>query len=290
MTVRDDPTAKGQISARSRWHFVEGGRVALDGGFEPGRIYDVVYRARDPRVVGSGLAGTRDLISFLRSTQSNANPLRGIRLTYGWGVSQSGRFLRHLLYEGFNEDEQGHRVFDGIIDDVGGAGRGSFNNRFGQASRDAEQHFNIFYPVARFPFTDGPETDAETGQTGSLLARAEARGVAPKLFHVLSNSEYFNRVGSLIHTDPAGTRDMEIPDSVRVYFVASAPHYSGSIPPAESKGDDAPGQTPLNPVSRNTIERALLQAMDKWVADGVAPPPSRYPRLSDGTLTKPEAA
>jgi len=134
MTVRDEPTARGQLIPRSRrWRFVDGGTVALDGGFEPGRIYDVVYRAKDPRVVGCGLAGTRDLISFLKYDRSTANPTPGLRYAMGWGVSQSGRLLRHFLYQGFNADEQGRIVFDGVFDQVGGAGRGSFNHRFGQA-------------------------------------------------------------------------------------------------------------------------------------------------------------
>ncbi|HMB78808.1 MAG TPA: hypothetical protein VKI43_02025, partial [Vicinamibacterales bacterium] len=107
MTVRDDPTAKGQLIPRSRWHFVDGGTVALDGGFEPGRIYDVVYRTADPRVVGIGLSGTRDLISFMKYDASAENPMPGLHYAIGWGVSQSGRFLRHFLYQGFNEDEQG---------------------------------------------------------------------------------------------------------------------------------------------------------------------------------------
>src|SRR5256885_1749911 len=114
MTVRDEPTAKGEVIPRSRWRFVDGGTVALDGGFEPGRIYDVVYRAADPRVVGLGLSGTRDLVSFVKNDASDANPARGVRLAVGWGVSQSGRFLRHFLYQGFNEDEQGRRVSAGV--------------------------------------------------------------------------------------------------------------------------------------------------------------------------------
>ncbi|MBV8820154.1 MAG: hypothetical protein JO022_17470, partial [Acidobacteriaceae bacterium] len=191
MTVRDRPADPPRTIARSKWRFVDDSSVALDGGFEMGRIYDVVYRARDPRVVGTGLAGTRDLISFLKYDRTAANPAPGIRFAYGWGVSQSGRFLRHFLYEGFNEDEHNRIVFDGVIDEVGGAGRGSFNHRFAQASRDAEEFFNVFYPVDMFPFTDAPETDPVTGRTDSLLSHAEARHVAPKLFHILSNSEYF---------------------------------------------------------------------------------------------------
>ncbi len=286
MTVRDRPLDKPQTISRSKWRFVGDGSVTLDGGFELGRIYDVVYRVRDPRVVGVGLAGTRDLISFLKYTKTDANPLRGVQYAYGWGVSQSGRVLRHFLYEGFNEDEQGKQVFDGVIDEVGGAGRGSFNHRFAQASRDAEEFFNVFYPADMFPFTDGPETDPETGETGSLLARAEARHVSPKMFHIWSNSEYFNRDGSLIHTDPAGKRDIDPPENVRIYLAASGPHFAGAWPPEPANGTAAP----LNPLNRSAILRPLLQAMDAWVVDGIAPPASRYPRISDGTLTLPENA
>src|SRR5262245_47337870 len=151
MTVRDEPTAKGTPIPRSKWRFGDAGTVSLDGGFEPGRIYDVVYRTADPRVIGLGLSGTRDLVSFIKYDRTGANPARGITFAFGWGVSQSGRFLRHFLYQGFNEDEQGRRVFDGVFDQVGGAGRGSFNHRFGQASRDALQFFNILFPVDLFP-------------------------------------------------------------------------------------------------------------------------------------------
>jgi hypothetical protein len=286
MTVRDRPLDPPQRIPREKWRFVDDVNVTLDGGFELGRIYDVVYRARDPRVLGCGLAGTRDLISFVKHTSGAANPLAGIRIAYGWGVSQSGRFLRHFLYEGFNEDEQGRQVFDGVIDEVGGAGRGSFNHRFGQASRDAEEFFNVFYPVDMFPFTDGPETDGETGATDSLLASAEARHVVPKMFHVLSNSEYFNRAGSLVHTDPSGKADMVLPETTRIYSVAAGPHFIGAWPPAPQPGTAAP----LSPLNRAPIMRALLDAMDKWVVDGVAPPPSRYPKIADGTLTTPAAA
>jgi len=266
LTVRDRVLDPPQRIPRAQWRFVDDNTVALDSGFEPGKIYDVVYRARDPRVVGLGLAGTRDLISFFKHTNTEANPLRGVRFAYGWGVSQSGRLLRHFLYEGFNEDEQGQPVFDGVIDEVGGAGRGSFNHRFAQASRDAEQFFNILYPVDMFPFTDGPETDPETGETGALLARAEARHVSPKIFHVLSNSEYFNRGGSLIHTDPAGQRDIEPPANTRIYAVASGPHFAGPFPPAPVNGTAAP----LNPLNRVQILRALLRAMDAWVVESTS--------------------
>jgi hypothetical protein len=290
MTVRDDPVAKGEVIPRARWRFVDSGTVALDGGFEPGRIYDVVYRTADPRILGCGLAGVRDLVSFMKHDTSSDNPMPGLRFAIGWGVSQSGRFLRHFLYEGFNQDEQGRRVFDGVFDQVGGSGRGSFNHRFGQASRDALQHFNILFPVDLFPFTDGPSTDPETGATDSLLARAERSGTVPKVFHLLTNSEYFNRAGSLVHTDAAGTRDAALPATTRVYTIASAPHGPGPFPPAGHRGGGQVGRAALNPLNYSAAVRALFRALDRWVVEDVAPPPSVYPRLDDGTLTSPAKA
>jgi hypothetical protein len=290
MTVRDDPTAKGQVIPHARWHFVDGGTVALDGGFEPGRIYDVVYRTADPRVLGFSLSGARDLISFLKYDTSADNPIPGLHYAIGWGVSQSGRYLRHFLYQGFNEDEQGRKVFDGMFDQVGGAGRGSFNHRFGQASRDALQHFNILFPVDLFPFTDGPSTDPESGITDSLLARAERTGTAPKIFHLLTNSEYFNRAGSLVHTDPTGTKDADLPANTRVYMIASAPHGPGPFPPMSNVGGGMTGRAMLNPLNYSPAVRALFRALDRWIVDDVAPPPSAYPKIADGTLTPPAKA
>jgi hypothetical protein len=290
MTVRDDPTAKGQVIPRSRWHFTDAQNVALDGGFEPGRIYDVVYRTADPRVLGCGLAGTRDLISFFKYDTSPDNPSPGLKHAIGWGVSQSGRFLRHFLYQGFNADEQGRKVFDGVFDQVGGAGRGSFNHRFGQASRDALQFFNILFPVDLFPFTDGPSTDPETGITDALLARADRTNTTPKVFHLLTNSEYFNRAGSLVHTDPTGTKDAELPSNTRIYMIASAPHGPGPFPPSSNVGGGMVGRAPLNPLDYRPAVRALFHALDRWIEEDATPPPSAYPKISDGTLTAPSRA
>jgi hypothetical protein len=290
MTVRDDPTARGERIPRTRWRFVDGQTVALDGGFEPGRIYDVVYRSADPRVLGCGLAGTREIVSFMKFDTSPENPMPGLRYAIGWGVSQSGRFLRHFLYEGFNADVAGRRVFDGVFDQVGGAGRGSFNHRFGQASRDALQFFNILFPVDLFPFTDGPETDPESGAVDSLLARSEKSSTSPKLINLLTNSEYFNRAGSLVHTDPTGTKDAELPPNTRIYMIASAPHGPGPFPPASNRSGDLVGRAALNPLNYSSAVRALFRGLDRWVVEDVPPPPSAYPRIADGTLTTPERA
>ena len=200
-------------------------------------------------------------------------------------MSQTGRFLRHFVYEGFNEDEQGARVFDGLIDQVGGAGRGSFNHRFGQQSRDQLQHFNILYPVDMFPFTDADQLDPETGVTDGLLARATRTNTVPKFFHVLTDSEYFNRAGSLIHTDVDGTRDVPPPPTSRIYFIASAPHIVGAFPPAPFGDADFVGRANMNTLVYTPVIRALFRSLDRWITEGTEPPPSRYPRLDDGTLT-----
>lgn len=289
--VRTLPTDAPVVVPRARWRFASATTITLDGGFEAGRIYDVVYRARDPRVVGVGLAGTRDLISFFKhATAAEGNPSPGLRHAIGWGVSQTGRFLRHFVYEGFNEDEQGRIVFDGVFDQVGGAGRGSFNHRFGQQSRDQLQHFNIQYPVDMFPFTDDDQTDPVTGTADGLLARARRTRTVPRMFHLLTNSEYFNRAGSLVHTDVTGTRDVPPPATSRVYMVASAPHIVGPFPPAPFADKDFVGQADMNPLVYTPVIRALFRALDRWVAADVEPPPSRYPMLADGTLVAPEAA
>lgn len=288
MTIRDTATGAAQPIPRADWQMLPEGKVSLKGGFAPGMIYDVIYKAKNPRVLGASFAATRDLITYFKSA-SNKN-LPSIKLAYGWGVSQSGRYLRHFIYEGFNEQEVGGKVFDAVFDEVGGAGRGSFNNRFGQASRDAEQHFNFFFPVDIFPFTDSPATDPFTKQTDALLARAEAKKVTPLIFHVLSSSEYYNRAGSLIHTDPEGKADVAPPATSRIYLISSTPHFPGTFPPSRQGGAEPETAAALNPLSRTPIMRALFMALDAWACLGISPPDSQYPKLSNQTLVAPTSA
>jgi hypothetical protein len=288
--VRDHRLDPPRLVPRRSWRFVDPATVALDGGFEPGRIYEAVYRSRDPRVAGCSLAATRDLISFLKSERGEANPLAGVTLALAHGVSQSGRFLRHFLHEGFNEDEQGRRVFDGVLVEVAGGGRGSFNHRFAQASRDGYPHWNVHYPTDVFPFADLPLTDSGTGATAGLLDRARATGTAPRLFHVMTAFEYWSRAGSLVHTDLDGARDAALADTSRVFFIASAQHGPGSLPPPAGGTTANRGLHAGNPNDFRPALRALVRALDQWVATGVEPPPSEHPRIADGTLVRPEMA
>jgi hypothetical protein len=285
--VRDRALDAPRRLPRTSWRFADATTVALDGGFEPGRIYEVVYRSRDPHVAGCGFAATRDFVSFLKHAPAPANPIAGVRLAIAHGVSQSGRFLRQFLHEGFNEDEEGRRVFDGVLADVAGGGRGDFNRRFAQASRDGHQHWNVHYATDVFPFTDLPGADPVSGARGGLLDRAITTDTVPKVFHFFGAYEYWNRAASLVTTDADGARDAPLPGTSRVYFVASAQHGSGRIPPAPA-GADAVHAT--NPNDYRPALRALVRALDLWVSDGVTPPESRFARLSDGTLSAPDAA
>lgn len=259
--------------------------IEIAGGIQPGYIYELVYEAQGPIVQGLGLAGMRELISFLKHETSADNPLAqgdasAARYAYGFGVSQSGRCLRQFLYDGFNADEDGRRVFDGVIPHVAGAGMGYFNHRFASPTRHNTQHDNHQYPADVFPFTYGEERDAFTDREDGILSRALASGTSPRVMHVQTSSEYWNRAGSLVHMDPLGERDAEIPDDVRIYTIGGAQHGPGNGIPAEGGN----GRLPRNPTDYRPILRALLIALDHWVRDGVTPPPSVYPRIDDGTL------
>ena len=282
LTVRAYPYCEAEKIGRDQWAFdrLEDGRAAIrfPQGFEPGRIYNLIYTGKNPTVIGTGFAATRDFVSFLKYG-TDGNPLgNAIERAYAFGSSQSGRFLRHMLYEGFNEDEVGRKVFDGVFANVAGGARGSFNHRFAQPSRHASAHFDALYPTEWFPFTDLSQIDPETREKGGLLDRCDAAGVTPRIFYTNTSTEYWNRSASLVHTDVNGQEDVEVHPSVRVYHFASTKHGPGDVP-------KKPRQTvPPNPVNFRYAERALLVALDRWVREDVDPPESRYGRVADGSL------
>ncbi len=254
------------------------GHLWVKGGLRPGWLYELVYTARDPRVSGLGLAAVRDCVSFFR--YENKTPLAGaIQHAYIFGISQSGRFVNHFIYEDFNADERGRMVFDGGISHVSGSGRGLFNQRFGMATLCATQHENVLVPSESFPFNTVPQTDPVTRRTGDLLASARARGKMPKIFFTQSSTEYWTRGASLLHTDVDGKRDASLDPNVRLYLAAGAQHLGGTTTDRRSY------QNLCNPLNdRPPILRALLVALDDWASRGVPPPDSRYPRISNGTL------
>jgi len=262
-------------------------RCRVAGGFRPGYLYELVCEAEGPIVQGLGLAATRDLVSFLRYSDTPSNPLRltaggrAIQRTHGFGVSQSGRFLRHFLCQGFNADEQGRRVFDGVMPHVAGGGLGFFNQRFAQPTRHNAQHDEHLYPTDVFPFTYGESIDPYSKRTTGILRRLRADDpqALPKVMHTQSAAEYWHRSGSLVHTDPLGERDADIPANVRIYAFGGTQHGPASDPPGRGLG-----QNLLNPGDYRPQLRALLDALDAWVKADAAPPPSVYPRVDQGTL------
>jgi hypothetical protein len=284
LTVRDRNDGARRPIARSAWKIVEGTHVSMEAGFEPGKVYELVYTAKDPALEGLGPTAIRDFISYMKFGNGNtvtslADQSRFIKRAYGFGVSQSGRFLRTFLYYGFNADEQGRKVFDGVMAHVAGGGRGSFNIRFGQPSRDGHPFLNLFYPTDLFPFTDEAETDPETGLTDGLLAKVEQAHVTPKIFYTNSAYEYWGRSAALIHSSVDGKRDAEIPANTRIYFFAGGQHGPAAFPPVRATTRNLP-----NPNPYTWSLRALLVAMDQWVANNVEPPPSQYPKIADGRL------
>ena len=259
------------------------GHCYLPDGIRPGWIYELVYSARDPVVMGLGFVGVRDLVSFLLHAKadddSSPNPLRqegaGIEKAYAWGVSQSGRFLREFVYRGFNEDVHGRRVFDAIAPHVAGGGRVTLNYRFAQPGRYPREHMDHLYPSDQFPFAYRVTTDALTGKTDAILKRPDTD---PMVIHTQSSSEYWERRGSLVHTDSNGN-DLEDHPGARVYLFSGSQH--GSDPP---KGpQEGPHLHASNPNKAGPLLRALLDALDAWATDGTAPPDSMVPSVSAET-------
>ena len=302
MTVRENREAQRRVIPREQWEFArdENGKAVADStsvymkaGFEPGKIYEVVYMAKDPALVGLGPTAIRDLISFFKYKQPpdptgpfGAKPIfvlndmqQYIKRAIAFGTSQSGRFLRTFLYYGFNKDEHNQIVFDGVWAHVAGAGRGSFNHRFAQPSRDGHPHMNMFYPTDIYPFTDAEQSDPETGLNEGILTRAKADKAAPKIFYTNGSYEYWGRAASLIHTSIDGKQDMTPGENTRVYLLAGTQHGAGSFPPRKNNT-----QHLSNPNNYRWAMRALLVAFNQWLTNGTPPPASQYPQIAKGTL------
>ena len=284
LTVRarlDDPPEKIPESA---WEYVDDKTIRLlpaGTPFKQSHVYEFVYTAKDPVVAGLGLAATRDLVSFLRHTvkdeAGNANPLAGdVRYTFSFSISQPSRTLNDLLAFGFNEDEQGRRVIDGMLKWTGGGSGDQINYRFAQTGRTERNRQNHLYPEGVFPFAYPVMTDHLSGKTAGRIARCQASNTCPKIFDANSANEYWVKAGSLLHTDTRG-RDVPDPDNVRFYLISGLSHGVGNV---TSRGQC---QQFLNPTSPFPALRALLMALDQWVVAGTAPPSSLVPRQTDGT-------
>ena len=258
LTVRDKAAGPVFAIPSDQWR-LNGDRIEYPAGFEPGRIYDFVYTGKDPAVAGLGMAAIRDYTSYIKQ--------RGeVKRAIGAGISQSGRFLRTYLADGFNGDEQGKRVFDGVWAHVAGAGHGDFNQRFAQASRTSGQFSGVDFPTDLPPF-----------HPDELLAKSTQAGLAPKLLLSNGSHEYWGRAASLNHTSADGKRDAAAPADVRIYYVAGTQHGAGG-------GPNPFVQNPTNPMDWSFFQRAMLVALNKWIADGTAPPASVVPRIDKDQL------
>jgi hypothetical protein len=257
-------------------------------GFDAGAIYEFIYTAKDPKVMGLGFAATRDIVSFLRNETTDAagtaNPLAGqIDRAIGFGLSQSGRYLQDYLYLGFNADEDGRIVFDGLMPHISGAKKTFTNYRFSQPGRSPYEHADMLYPGADFPFTYPVITDALTGKRDGLLAHCLAAGNCPKIIKTDSELEFYQQRASLVVTDTQG-HPLTMPENVRLFLLSNLQHYALANAKSEMAKTCA---YPTNPLNAGPPVRALLVALDAWISNGTLPPDSRYPSRADATLVLP---
>ena len=284
LTVREREADTAHVISPADWSFTDAYSIRLREGLaaRPGHLYEFHYDAINPRVQGLGFAATRDVVSHLRHHPAGI-ALTGRPMSHALaiGISQAGRYLRDHVGQGFNRDEDGRRVFDGVLSHIAGVGRVFLNAPFAQPARTCTQHEDHRYPENAFPFSAATLTDPLTGLSASLL-RGDASD--PLLIESNTSTEYWQKGASLLHTDPLGERDVELPEGARVYLIAGTQHGGR----AGMTADPGPAVNPRNPHNPMPAVRALLVALDAWVAHGVTPPPSQVPRLADGTLVEPQ--
>ncbi len=275
LTVRRRETDAPRELPAGAWRWVDDRHVALVGArFEPALIYELRYEAADPPVLGIGFAAVRDLVSHLRHEPGAGGPFER---SLAVGVSQSGRFLRHFLELGMNRDERDRRVFDGMLPYIAGSGKVFANHAFGQPGRSAGGHIARLFPESWFPFAHARTADPHGGGERGLLRGDDTD---PLIIEANSSTEYWHKGASLGHTDPAGARDLAEPPGVRLFLISGTEHAGGALPRAHTCAH------PTNPVRPGPALRALLVALEAWVARGTPPPASRVPRIADATLVR----
>ena len=275
------------------WRFLSPDRIEITrpAGFDAGAIYEFIYPARDPIVMGLGFAAVRDAVAFLRHEAADRaghpNPLNldgapAIERVHAFGMSQAGRFLRDFVHQGFNEDLSGRKVFDGVFACMAGSRKAFVNYPFAQPGRFSRQHEDRLFPHDQFPFTYAVTTDPVSGRTDGVLKRCLASDTCPGIVQVESSSDFFHGRASLLVTDGEG-QEVALPDCVRLYHFASVQHGGGRATANYARSFPFT-RYELNPADCPGVYRALLAALDRWTSDGMPPPPSRFPRAGDGTL------
>ena len=284
---------RGQVLPRASWAFarIEHGKptpdpcaVVVRDDFEPGQLYELTYQGANPPLAGLGEAAVRDFVSWLKFG-SVASPLREhpetVARVLGYGYSQSGRFLRDFLYRGFNADEHGRQVFDGLFIASAGGGRGSFDHRYAMPGQAGNSVLSDLRPVDLFPFTDGMEQDPATGARDGLLRLAQATHTVPKIFYTYSSTEYWARVGSLAYTTVDGTRELPLSADARLYFFSGTPHSHFPFPPVKIAHANYG-----NFASAGWAFRALLLDLHDWAVKGTKPPDSAYAHLASDLVSR----
>jgi hypothetical protein len=291
LTVRARPDTPATVLSADSWRYKSANEIEFKrpSGFDAGAIYQFRYEARDPRPMGLGMAAIRDVVTFLKTAQADAEgqtqPLADIRpnVTVVLGISQSGRFLRDFIWQGFNAAPTGGRVFDAAMPTIAGSRKSYTNVRWAQPGRYSRQHEDHWFYGDQFPFGYGTITDPLTGRTDGIFARCQTDDTCPKLMHVDSNLEFWQARSSLVVTDGAG-RDVPLPDDVRAYLMSSTQHVASGAP--------ATGicQLTNNPAKQSSTYRVLMARLIAWARDGQPPPPSRFPSVAAGTLVQPQRA
>jgi hypothetical protein len=279
----------------SVWSFVDNHTVKINrtdpflSTYDAGAAFEFVFPAQDPLVEGLGFAATRDLISFLKHDTSSQNPVAGaIKYAISRGDSESGRYLKGFLYWGFNADEAGRIVWDGMSPHISGAHAIAANDRFGDANATGRSYQRHLSAKMEFPFTYGVRTNVFTGAVDGIMKRCLANNTCPKIAHTDGGNEPYLKPVSLITTEGPGNgampTDLGLPDNVRLYTIGSTQHGPGGS--VFSTTIPSPCQQPQNPNQWAPYVRDIGIALDDWVTGGVVPPASRYARIDNGTLVK----
>ena len=295
LTVREHGDGVG--TPVTGWRYTDAWTIEFPGPTRPGWIYEFVYTGRDPYVMGLGHAITRDFLSFIKhgiaDDFGNPNPVampNGLRAIYSWGRSNGGRNQRDFLRWGFNEDEAGRMVIDGMMPyGTGSGGHVWMNSRFAQPMVSSRKHEYHYAHEHEFPHTYPVVTDPLTGQTDGILRRCLETHTCPKVFNIDGGNEYWNKLSSLNHTDANGN-DLDIDalsPNVRIYSIAAIEHNTTFDQKVPELLDQCQQMT--NPLYNGPIFRALLVTLDRWVSEGTEPPASNMPRRRDGNLVPPEA-
>jgi hypothetical protein len=260
--------------------------AGVDVNFVNNDIYEFAYTAKDPSPKGLGFAAVRDWNAWLRyeteDDEGRPNPLAGeIDKIYTEISSQPGRLLNDFRHLGFNEAENGKKVFDGHMQWIAAGNGINMNYRFSQSGRTERNRQNHLYIEGRFPFANVMTHDPITGKTDSRYSRCEHANTCPLGVEIYSANEYWVKSASLLHTDPTGSRDLPDSPYTRNYLMSSMQHGTGNGLVSNTC------QQRTNPLNSAPVQRALFIALDEWATHNRKPPDSRVPRLKDATLVPP---